>query len=119
MDKALMQRLQKHLNYRKGQARKLEEENRQLHARESILLAYCQTLLWLRQQECQQPALLNDSDGEQQQQQQGLWLASDMAQFSEGELLLVQQLQCRLTEQWAGSFDPMLLLGLKCSRSRL
>jgi hypothetical protein len=33
MDKALLLRLQKHLSYRRVQARKLEEENRQLHAR--------------------------------------------------------------------------------------
>jgi hypothetical protein len=33
MDKTMMLRLKKQLNYRRMQARKLEEENRQLHVR--------------------------------------------------------------------------------------
>ncbi|WIA17959.1 hypothetical protein OEZ85_009448 [Tetradesmus obliquus] len=46
----------------KEQARQLEEENRQLHAREALLLAYCQTLSWLRQQECNEWAALDGQE---------------------------------------------------------
>uniref|UniRef100_A0A383VSS4 Uncharacterized protein n=1 Tax=Tetradesmus obliquus TaxID=3088 RepID=A0A383VSS4_TETOB len=95
----------------KEQARQLEEENRQLHAREALLLAYCQTLSWLRQQECNEWAALDGVDMEQQQQQDGLLPASDTGRFSAQELGLLQQLQSRPTKQSSGSFtsfEPFL-----------
>ncbi|WIA38251.1 hypothetical protein OEZ86_001592 [Tetradesmus obliquus] len=89
-------------------AESLEEENRRLHAREAILLAYCQTLSWLRQQECNEWTVLAELDNQQQQQQQqqeGLLLASDTDKFSEEELLLLQQLQVKLTDPLTGSLQ--------------
>uniref|UniRef100_A0A383VV39 Uncharacterized protein n=1 Tax=Tetradesmus obliquus TaxID=3088 RepID=A0A383VV39_TETOB len=109
MHKVLMLKLQKHLSYRRSQARKLEEENRQLLAREAILQAFCQELTWLRHQECNAWAVLAGLDGEQQQQQQeGLMLASDTAQFSAEELLLLQQLQTKTTIHFVGACEPEL-----------
>ncbi|WIA17958.1 hypothetical protein OEZ85_009447 [Tetradesmus obliquus] len=92
MEKAMLVRLGKHLGYGKAQARKLEEENRHLHARESILLAYCHLLSWMGQQECHEWSVLAGLDSEQQQQD-GFLLASDTEQFSKDELQLLQQLQ--------------------------
>uniref|UniRef100_A0A383VXX6 Uncharacterized protein n=1 Tax=Tetradesmus obliquus TaxID=3088 RepID=A0A383VXX6_TETOB len=107
MYKATIARLQKTLSYKKSDARKLEEENRRLLAWEAILLAYCQTLSWLQQQECNELVDLNMPDVEHQQWK-GLLLASDIDQFSEEELLLLQQLQRRLTECSDGNNDPVL-----------
>ncbi|WIA17955.1 hypothetical protein OEZ85_009444 [Tetradesmus obliquus] len=107
MYKATIARLQKTLSYKKSDARKLEEENRQLLAREALVLAYCQTLSWLQQQECNELVDLNMPDVEHQQWK-GLLLASDIDQFSEEELLLLQQLQRRLTECSDGNNDPVL-----------
>ncbi|WIA15637.1 hypothetical protein OEZ85_002264 [Tetradesmus obliquus] len=90
----------------KEQSRKLEEENRQLHGREAILLAYYQTLSWLRQLEIKDSTVLAGVEMEQQQQQQDrLLLASSVGSFSEQELLLLQQLQTKLTKQSASHTD--------------
>uniref|UniRef100_A0A383VPI9 Uncharacterized protein n=1 Tax=Tetradesmus obliquus TaxID=3088 RepID=A0A383VPI9_TETOB len=107
MEKAMLVRLGKHLGYVKAQARKLEEENRHLHARESILLAYCHLLSWMRQQECHEWSVLAGLDSEQQQQD-GFLLASDTEQFSKDELQLLQQLQSSPLEGMAASGEPML-----------
>jgi hypothetical protein len=74
--------------------------------REAILLAYCQTLSWLRHQACSEWAELAGLDSEQQQQQ-GLWLASDAEQLSEEELLLLQQVQSHQTEQFPSFSEPL------------
>ncbi|WIA34984.1 hypothetical protein OEZ86_013264 [Tetradesmus obliquus] len=76
MEKVMITRLQLIFSEKKEQARQLEEENRQLCARETILLAYCQTLSWLRQQESNE-WMLAGLHSKQQQQEEGPLLPSD------------------------------------------